>query len=106
MSHCIQNVDSLTEGTEQNRQGYGGQGWCHNLTAGRHVVHEPTRLSIWGVDRTQEAPGLRQQLSNRRGPHLGKRCSSVHAAEVRQVANEVELVSYNTQTCVLQHAET
>lgn len=79
---------------------------CNNLTAGRHVVHESTRLSVWSVDGTQEAPGLRQQLTNRSGPHLGECCSSVHTAEVGQVADEVELVSYHTQACVLQHAKT
>lgn len=98
--------DLLTEGTEQSWHCYGGQRWCNNLTAGCHVVHESTRLSIRSVDGTQEAPGLGQQLTHRRGPHFGERRPSVHAAEVRQVADEVELVSYNTKACVLQHAET
>lgn len=70
------------------------------------MVHESARLAVWSVDRTQEAPGLGQQLTHRGGPHLSERCSSVHAAEVRQVANEVELVSYNAQPGVLQHAQT
>lgn len=96
----------LTKRAEQSRQGCGGQRWCHNLAAGRHVVHEAAGLSVWGVDGTQEAPGLGQQLTNRRGPHLGERRSSVHAAEVGEVADEVELVGYNTQASVLQHAQT
>ena len=70
------------------------------------MIHEATGLSVRGVDRTQEAPGLGQQLTNRGGPHLGERCSSVHAAEVGQVADEVEFVGHDTQTGVLQHAET
>lgn len=110
-SHLIHNVfcrivDSLTKGTEQSRQRYGGQCRCHNLTAGSHVVHESTRLSVRSVDGTQEAPGLRQQLTHRGGPHFGERCPSVHTAEVRQVADKVELVGYHTKACILQDAET
>ena len=96
----------LTKRTEESGQGCGGCGWRHNFTAGRHMVHESTRLSVWSVDRTQEAPGLGQQLPNRGGPHLGECCSSVNAAEVGQVTDEVELVGYNTQASVLQHAKT
>lgn len=77
----------------------------HDLTAGSHVVHEPAWLSVWRVHRTKEAPRLRQKFSDRGGSHLGKGCSSVHAAKVRQVSDEVEFVSDDTQTCVLQHAQ-
>lgn len=70
------------------------------------MVHESTGLSIWGVDRTQEAPGLRQQLTHRRGPHFGEGGPSVHAAEVGQVADEVELVCHHTEARGLQHAQT
>lgn len=92
---------NLTKGAEQSRQRYSGHRWRHNFTTGRHVVHESTGLSVWSVDRTEEAPGLGQQLTNGRGPHLGKRRSSVHTAEVGQVADEVELIGYDAQACVL-----
>lgn len=70
------------------------------------MVHEAAGLAVRRVDRTQEAPGLRQQLPDRRRPHLGEGGSSVDAAEVRQVADEVQLVGHDAQARVLQHAET
>lgn len=97
---------ALTQGAEQGGQGGGGQGGAHDLTAGRQVVHEAAGLSVGSVDGTQEAPGLGQQLTHRGGPHLGERRSSVHAAEVGQVADEIELVGHHAQAGVLQHAET
>lgn len=95
----------LTYRTEQSGQSRGGHGLSHDLAAGRHVVHESAGLPVRGVHGAQEAPGLRQQLTDGGGPHLGERCASVHAAEVGQVADEVELVCHHTQTRVLQHAE-
>lgn len=95
----------LTEGAEQRRQGEGVERLSHDLAAGRHVVHQPAGLSVWGVHGAQEAPGLGQELPHGRGPHFGERRPSVHAAEVRQVADEVELVGDHAEACVLQHAE-
>lgn len=70
------------------------------------MIHQSTGLSVRSVDGTEETPGLRQQLPDRRGSHPGERRSSVHAAEVGQVADEVEFVSDHTEARVLQHAET
>lgn len=96
----------LTEGTEQRRQGCGESHGRDHLTAGGHVVHKSTRLSVRSVDRTQEAPGLGQKLPDRGGPHLGEGGPSVHAAEVRQVADEVQLVCDDRKSGALQHPET
>lgn len=96
----------LTEGAEQGREGGGGQGRGYDFTVGRHVVHEAAGLSVGGVHGAQEAPGLGQQTTYGGGPHLGKGCPSVHAAEVGQVADEVELVGHHTQSRVLEHAQT
>ena len=95
-----------TQGAEQTRQAHGRPALGHYLAAGRHVVHEAAGLSVRGVDGTQEAPGLWQQLAHGGSPHLGEGCPSVHAAEVGQVADEVELVGHDTQARVLQHAQT
>lgn len=62
-------------------------------------------LSVWRVHRAQEAPGFGQQLADSRGSHLGKRCPSVYAAEVGEVADEIQLVPHHTETAVLQHAQ-
>lgn len=99
-------LSGLTEGAEQGRQGHGGSRLGHNLTVGRHVVHKSAGLSVWGVHGTQEAPGLRQQLAHGRGPHFGEGRASVHAAEVGQVADEVELVGHHAEARGLQHAQT
>lgn len=69
------------------------------------MIHESAGFSVRRVHGAQEAPGLRQELTHRRGPHFGERRPSVHAAEVRQVADEVELVSNHAEARVLQHAE-
>lgn len=69
------------------------------------MIHESAGFSVRGVHGAQEAPGLGQELTHGRGPHFGERRPSVHAAEVRQVADEVELVSNHAEARVLQHAE-
>lgn len=70
------------------------------------MVQQPTRCSVWGVHRTEEAPGLGEQPAHCGGPHLGKVSTSVHTAEMGQIADEVQLVGHNTQARVLQEAET
>lgn len=73
----------------------------HDLTVGRHVVHEPTGLPVRGVHGAQEAPGLGQEPTDRRGPHFGKGGTPVHAAEVGQVADKVQLVGHDGQAGAL-----
>lgn len=70
------------------------------------MVQQPTGRPVWGVHRAEEAPGLWKQPAHRGGPHLGKVGPSVHTAEVGEIANEVQLVSHNTQARILQEAET
>lgn len=96
----------FTQRAQQGRQGGCGMHLCHNLTMGSHVVHKAARFSVRSVYRTQETPRLWQQLTHRCGPHLSEAGSSVHAPEMRQVTDEVQLIRYDTQSGVLQQAQT
>lgn len=94
-----------TQGTQQRRDVSHGHHLGDNFTQSCHVVHEPTGLAIRGVHGAQEAPGLGQQLADSGGSHLGEGGAAVDAAEVGQVADEVQLVPHHAQTTVLQHAQ-
>lgn len=96
----------LTQRAEQGRYGCCGMHWGHNLAVGCQVVHKAARFSVRSVNGAQETPGLRQQLPHRRGPHLSEGGSSVHTAEMRQVTDEVQLICHDTQSGVLQDAQT
>lgn len=96
----------FTQRAEQGRQGGCGMHLCHNLTLGCQVVHEAARFSVRSVYRTQETPRLWQQLPHTCGPHLSEGGSSVHAAKMRQVTDVVQLIRHDTQSGVLQHAQT
>lgn len=94
-----------TQGAQQRRDVCHGHHLGDDLTKSCHVVHQPTGLPVRGVHGAQEAPGLGQQLAHRRGSHLGEGGPSVDAAEVREVADEIQLVPHHTETAVLQHAQ-
>ena len=70
------------------------------------MVHQTTGLPIRGMHGAEEAPGLWQQPAHRGRPHLGKISPSVHTAEVGEVAYEVQLVSHDTESRILQEAKT
>lgn len=70
------------------------------------MVHQTTGLPVGGVHGAEETPGLRQQPAYCGGPHLGKICPSVHTAEMGEIAYEVQLVSHNTKSGILQEAKT
>ena len=57
---------------------------------------------IGGVNRTEEAPGLWEQLAHRSGAHLTEEGSTVHTAEVGQVTKVVQLVSNNSEPRLLE----
>ena len=57
---------------------------------------------IGGVNRTEEAPGLWEQLAHRSGAHLTEEGSTVHTAEVGQVTKVVQLVCNNSEPRLLE----
>lgn len=69
-----------------------------NLADSSQVVHQAAGLPIWCMHRAQETPGLRQQPAHRSRSHLGKVGPSVHAAEMGQVADKVQLVCHNAES--------
>lgn len=95
-----------TEVAEQSWDGRRVHKLRDHLAHGRQVVHQTAGLPVGGVHRAQEAPGLRQQPAHCGGPHLGEVGASVHAAEMREVADEVQLVCHDTKSRVLQEAKT
>ena len=54
------------------------------------MVQQPAGRAVGGMDGTEEPPGLREKLPDGRGFHGREELSSVDAAEVRQVAEEVD----------------
>ena len=64
---------------------------------GRHVVEEAARRSVRRVDRAEEPPGFRQELTYSRRTHRCKVGTTMYGSEVRQITEEVELVSHDTQ---------
>ena len=100
--HC----PSHTQAAEQSRNRCCIHKLCDDLTHGSQVVHQATGLPIWGVHRTKETPGLRQQPAYCGGPHLSKISPSVHTAEMGEIAYEVQLISHNTKSRILQEAKT
>lgn len=70
------------------------------------MVHQTAGLPIGGVHGTKETPRLWQQPAHCGGPHLGKVSPSVHTAEMGEVADEVQLISHNTKSRILQEAKT
>ena len=70
------------------------------------MVHQSTGLPVRGVHGTKEAPGLRQQPAHSGGPHFSKISPSVHTAEMGEIAYEVQLVSHDTKSRILQGAKT
>lgn len=55
---------------------------------------------------TKETPRLGQQPAHCGGPHLGKVSPSVHTAEMGEIADEVQLISHDTKSRILQEAKT
>ena len=67
------------------------------------MIEQAARTTIWSVDGADEAPSFGQELANRGGFHFSEVLTTVDAAEMRQVAREVELVSHNRKTsCLLK----
>mmetsp|Transcript_1936 Transcript_1936/g.3082 ORF Transcript_1936/g.3082 Transcript_1936/m.3082 type:complete len:202 (-) Transcript_1936:72-677(-) len=84
--HCVAGLDEPA--------GRGGGPQAHGV--GHHhgvfgqVVQQPARRPVRRMHRTQEAPGLRQQLADSSGLHGGEELPAVHGLEVRQVPQHVE----------------
>ena len=93
-----------------------------DLTAGGYVVEETARRSVRSVNTTQETcetknnkrflhllssqpnertPSFRKQLSNCCRPHFREERASMDRPEVRQVAEVVEFVGDDGESCCL-----
>lgn len=59
------------------------------------MVQQPARRPVGRVHRAQESPGLGQQLSDRGGLHGREELTSMDAAEVRQVSEEVDTLGHD-----------
>ena len=66
------------------------------------MVEQSAGSPIGGVNRTEEAPGLWEQLAHRSGAHLTEEGSTVHTAEVGQVTKVVQLVCNNSEPRLLE----
>ena len=68
------------------------------------MVEQSAGSPIGGVNRTEEAPGLWEQLGleHRNGAHLTEEGSTVHTAEVGQVTKVVQLVCNNSEPRLLE----
>lgn len=68
------------------------------------MVEQATGRAVWGVDGAQEAPGLREELSDGRGLHRGEKLAAVHAAEVGQVPQEINALRHDSKPGNLDNA--
>lgn len=69
----------------------------HHPARGGEVVQESAGRAVGGVDGAQESPGLREKLPDGRGLHGREELPSVDAAEVRQVAEEVDTLRHDRE---------